>query len=172
MKRNPTIDRYIISVNEPKMRMILQNMMNYFYEFSDKVANMDEKFDKPIDLSETINNINSSIAQKVLELNNMINSKVSVFDNQFKAMRETLSRNDTNSFNERITSLEKFFDRLDRLEPQDNSDLIKRIEELEKKLSECSKKCDKEPTSPKPKKEKKETKKRKIVIKKKDLDSK
>jgi len=154
MKRNPTIDRYIISVNEPKMRMILQNMMNYFYEFSDRVANMDEKFDKPIDLSETINNINSSIAQKVLELNNMINS------------------NDTNSFNERVTSLEKFFDRLDRLEPQDNSDLIKRIEELEKKLSECSKKCDKEPTSPKPKKEKKETKKRKIVIKKKDLDSK
>jgi len=161
---NETIDKYIVSINDIKLRLILQTMMKFSYWLKDNLKELTDKVENPLDVQAMLQWIDSKIAEKMWAINQFVNEKLKPYIARIDSVELLLRQRDNSVLFDKVEALEKFIEKLDRIEPQDNSELINRIEELEKKYSECSKKCDKETTSKKPKKEKKETKPKKKSV--------
>jgi hypothetical protein len=71
-------------------------------------------------------------------MNEFINSKLKPYISRMDAIELLLRQKDNSVLFDKIEALEKFIDKLDRVEPQNNKELISRIEKLEKKNSESN----------------------------------
>jgi hypothetical protein len=62
---NETINKYIVSINDSTLRLILQTMMKFSYKLNDKVVEMVEKIDNPINVDDLLNKVSIKIAEKM-----------------------------------------------------------------------------------------------------------
>lgn len=119
---NQTTDRYIVSIGDVKLRLILQTMMKFTYKLDDKVSKLAEEIGTPFDMEALMQSIDSKFAAKLNDVNNFVNQKLDPI--LFKIA------NDNNEQQGAVISL---LQKLEKLEWERN-ELINRVDWLEKML--------------------------------------
>lgn len=104
----------MISVSDTKMRIILKNMMNYIYGVEWLYIAVKEQIENPEAVKATVNEIQGQFAQKMIDMNNIINKKFADMDAMIKSRLEamentiwTLKRWDDSELKEQIEQLTK-----------------------------------------------------------------
>lgn len=147
------ISKNLISINDLKMRMILNNMMKYVFDIENIVMDTKNKAETPVDFSEITKSIQSKFAEQSISSSNLINQKINEFHNTISKYVQQFQEINLDEISEKINGVVKIV-----------TDIEKRVIELEKQSNEIV--INKE-EKPKIKKEKTEKKPKKTTRKKK-----
>lgn len=141
------INKNLISINDLKMRMILNNMMKYVFDIENIVMDTKSKAETPVDFSEITKSIQSKFAEQSVSSSNLINQKINEFHNTISKYVQQFQNLNIDETNEKLNTVVKMV-----------SDIEKRVIELEKQPNETTKtieekqKIKKDKTEKKPKK--------------------
>lgn len=142
------ISKNLISINDLKMRMILNNMMKYVFDIENIVMDTKNKAETPVDFSEITKSIQSKFAEQSISSSNLINQKINEFHNTISKYVQQFQEINLDEISEKINSVVKIV-----------TDIEKRVIELEKQPNEIvinkeeKPKTKKEKTEKKPKKQ-------------------
>ena len=127
--KNRTIDKYVVSIGDVKLRLILQTIMKHVYSLSDKIDGAVVDFNNPVDANDIYNKIDSKVAGKLIELNVFVNSKISpIIEKLVKLEKIVDGLGDFESINNKIAWLEHFIDKLDTI------DQVEKVVEVKKEV--------------------------------------
>lgn len=108
------LGKNMISVRDTQMRRILQNMMNYIYWVEWFYTELKNQVENPEVVKNTVNGIQGQFAEKMIEMNNIINKKFLDMDSMIKGrlleMETTilsLKKNDSTETKEQVEQLTK-----------------------------------------------------------------
>lgn len=117
------INKNLISINDLKMRMILNNMMKYVFDIENIVMDTKSKTETPVDFSEITNSIQSKFAEQSISSSNLINQKINEFHNTISKYVQQFQSLNVDEINTKINTLTKMV-----------SDIEKKIIELDKNI--------------------------------------
>lgn len=108
------LGRNMISVRDTQMRRILQNMMNYIYSVEWLYEWVKQSIENPEAVEKTVNDMQWQFAQKMIEMNNIMNDKFVKMDgivqsrlNEMEATIWTIKKVDNNELQEQVEALTK-----------------------------------------------------------------
>lgn len=116
------ISKNLISINDLKMRMILNNMMKYVFDIENIVMDTKNKAETPVDFSEITKSIQSKFAEQSISSSNLINQKINEFHNTISKYVKQFQEINLDEISEKINSVVKIV-----------TDIEKRVIELENK---------------------------------------
>ena len=119
------INKNLISINDLKMRMILNNMMKYVFDIENIVMDTKNKAETPVDFSEITKSIQSKFAEQSISSSNLINQKINEFHNTISKYVQQFQNINIDEINEKLNTVVRMV-----------SDIEKRVIEIEKQPKE------------------------------------